>query len=384
MKDSLTSAELVQITGSAKRLPKSVSGLKPTNPAFKVVNSAPITAAATRLSETVASPDHSQKAPMALCLTGALISMVQNPSSLFPAHMAPATFRKQSPNSSASCVSILEPAALQEQRLLKQVIEPYIRNATMIISLIAVILFVGLVGVALLGGRLGRLLPEEQLSAESKDAVKLAMGLIATMTAVLLGLLISSAKGTFDTAQSEVMQMAAKVALLDRVLALYGPEAAEARRALRDAVADAARRAWPANGSAPVRLDPNEQMGDAVYVAIHRLTPHDDAQRTLKTQAATLMVQLGELRSLLQAQSIPAVSKPLLIALVSWLVVIFFGFSLVAPANATSTLALVAGAFSVAGAVFLILELDHPFAGVIRIPSEPMTNTLNHLAKETS
>ena len=310
--------------------------------------------------------------------------MVQNPSSLFPAHMAPATFRKQSPNSSASCVSILEPAALQEQRLLKQVIEPYIRNATMIISLIAVILFVGLVGVALLGGRLGRLLPEEQLSAESKDAVKLAMGLIATMTAVLLGLLISSAKGTFDTAQSEVMQMAAKVALLDRVLALYGPEAAEARRALRDAVADAARRAWPANGSAPVRLDPNEQMGDAVYVAIHRLTPHDDAQRTLKTQAATLMVQLGELRSLLQAQSIPAVSKPLLIALVSWLVVIFFGFSLVAPANATSTLALVAGAFSVACAVFLILELDHPFAGVIRIPSEPMTNTLNHLAKETS
>ena len=384
MKDSLTSAELVQITGSAKRLPKSVSGLKPTNPAFKVVNSAPITAAATRLSETVASPDHSQKAPMALCLTGALISMAQNPNSLFPAHMAPATFRKQSPNSSASCVSILEPAALQEQRLLKQVIEPYIRNATMIISLVAVILFVGLVGVALLGGRLGRLLPEEQLSAESKDAVKLAMGLIATMTAVLLGLLISSAKGTFDTAQSEVMQMAAKDALLDRVLALYGPEAAEARRALRDAVADAARRAWPANGSAPVRLDPNEQMGDAVYVAIHRLTPHDDAQRTLKTQAATLMVQLGELRSLLQAQSIPAVSKPLLIALVSWLVVIFFGFSLVAPANATSTLALVAGAFSVACAVFLILELDHPFAGVIRIPSEPMTNTLNHLAKETS
>src|SRR5439155_585370 len=152
----------------------------------------------------------------------------------------------------------------------------------MIISLIAVILFVGLVGVALLGGRLGRLLPEEQLSAESKDAVKLAMGLIATMTAVLLGLLITSAKGTYDTAEGEVMQMAAKVAL------------------------------------------------------------------------------------------------------VSWLVVIFLGFSLVVPANATSTLALVAGAFSVACAMFLILELDHPFAGVLRIPSDPMINTLNHLAKEAT
>jgi hypothetical protein len=67
--------------------------------------------------------------------------------------------------------------------------------------------------------------------------------------------------------------------------------------------------------------------------------------------------------------------------LVSWLVVIFFGFSLLAPANAMSTLALVAGAFSVACAVFIILELNYPFAGVIRIPSEPMTNVLNHLAK---
>src|SRR5437773_6000210 len=254
----------------------------------------------------------------------------------------------------------------------------------MIITVIAAILFMALVGISLLGGRLARLLPEEQLSADSKDAVKLAMGLVATMTAVLLGLLITSAKSTYDTAQSEVMQMAAKISLLDRVLALYGPEAADARHALRDATADGIRRAWPTKPSGRVQLDPNEQFGDAVYAAIHRLAPHDDGQRALKTQAATLMVQLGELRSLLQAQSVPSVSKPLLIALVSWLVVIFLGFSLVVPANATSTLALVAGAFSVACAMFLILELDHPFAGVLRIPSDPMINTLNHLAKEAT
>ena len=71
-----------------------------------------------------------------------------------------------------------------------------------------------------------RYLPQDHLSAESKDAVKLAMGLVATMTALLLGLLISSAKGTYDTVRSEVSQMAAKVAFLDRVLAAYGPEAA--------------------------------------------------------------------------------------------------------------------------------------------------------------
>jgi hypothetical protein len=254
----------------------------------------------------------------------------------------------------------------------------------MIIALIAAVLFVGLVGVTLLGGRLRRVLPAEQLSAESKDAVKLALGLVATMTAILLGLLVSSAKGAFDTTRTEVMQMAAKVALLDRVLKLYGPDAMEARRALRDAIADGVRRTWPAERSGPVRLDPNEQMGDALYAAIHGLSPHDDTQRGLKTQAVTLMVQLAEFRALLQAQAVSAVAKPLLIALVLWLVVIFFGFSLLAPANATSTLALIAGAFSVACAVFIILELDHPFAGIIRIPSDPMINTLTYLAKETT
>jgi Protein of unknown function (DUF4239) len=252
----------------------------------------------------------------------------------------------------------------------------------MIIIVISVILFLVLVAVSLLGGRLARLLPEEQLSADSKDAVKLAMGLVATMTAVLLGLLITSAKSTYDTAENEVMQMAAKVALLDRVLKFYGPEAADARHALRDATAEGVRRTWPSKPGSRVRLDPDEQMGDAVYIAIHGLVPRDETQRALKAQATTLMVQLGELRSLLRAQSVPSVSKALLIALVSWLVVIFFGFSLIVPANATSTLALVAGAFSVACAMFLILELDHPFAGVLRIPSDPMVNTLDHLAKE--
>jgi Protein of unknown function (DUF4239) len=249
----------------------------------------------------------------------------------------------------------------------------------MIISIIGLILFVGLVGVTLLGGYLRRIVPAEHLSGDSKDVVKLALGLVGTMTAILLGLLISSAKDSFDTTRSEVTQMAAKVTLLDRVLNLYGAEAMDARRALRDTIADGVRRMWPAERSGPVRVDPNQQMGDALYVAVQRLSPQNDAQRDLKTQATNLMVQLAELRALLQAQAIPSLSKPLLMALVSWLVVIFLGFSLLAPANPTSTLALVAGAFSVACAVFMILELNYPFAGAIRIPSEPMTNALNQL-----
>jgi hypothetical protein len=170
-------------------------------------------------------------------------------------------------------------------------------------AITAAILFVCLAGVALLGRRVRRYLPEEHLSGDSKDAVKLAMGLVATMTALLLGLLVSSAKGTYDTMRSEVMQMTAKVVFLDRVLGLYGPEAADARGELREAVADAVRRIWPEERSGP-QLAPNEQMGETFYVTVQRLSPHDDTQRVLKTQAATLMVEIAQLRSLLQAQSV--------------------------------------------------------------------------------
>jgi hypothetical protein len=249
------------------------------------------------------------------------------------------------------------------------------------VILIAAILFACLGGSALLGRYIHGYLPEDHLSADSRDAVKLAMGLVATMTALVLGLLVSSAKDSYDTKRSEVIQMAAKVAFLDRVLALYGPEAAKTRDDLRVAVNDAVGRIWSTDRRGPARLAASHQAGDALYLALQRLSPRDDAQRTLKTQVQSLVVDLGQLRSLLIAQSIPSISEPMLIILVSWLVVIFFGFSVIAPPNATTMLASVASAFSVACAIFLILELDQPFNGLIHIPSEPITNVLSHLGK---
>jgi len=247
------------------------------------------------------------------------------------------------------------------------------------IILITVVLFAGLVGAALLGRRVHRYIPEEHLSSDSRDAVKLAMGLVATMTALVLGLLVSSAKGAYDTKRSEVIEMAAKIALLNRVLVLYGSEADQARGELRESVADAMQRIWPAEGNNPEQFEPKAGFG--VYGAIQGLSPLDDTQRALKTHAVTLMVDLGTLRSMLVAQSIPSISKPMLIILVSWLVIIFVGFSIIAPPNATTMLALVTSAFSVACAIFLILELDQPFGGLIRIPSDPIANVLKYLAK---
>jgi hypothetical protein len=248
-------------------------------------------------------------------------------------------------------------------------------------TLTAVIVFGCLIGAVLLGRILRRLLPEDHLTVDSRDTIKLAMGLVATMAALVLGLLVSSAKGSYDTERSEVIQMAAKVAFLDRVLAIYGPEASEARIRFHEAVKDAVQQIWPGEARLPGRLAPNMQAGNVVYGAIQDLSPHDDPQRKLKEQATTVATDLAQIRSLLVAQAVASISKPMLIILVSWLVVIFLGFSVLAPPNATVMFALIVSGVAVSGAIFLILELDQPFGGIIRISSEPMLNALNQIAK---
>jgi hypothetical protein len=225
----------------------------------------------------------------------------------------------------------------------------------------------------LLGQWLHPRLPADHLSADSKDAVKLAIGLVATMSALLLGLLAFSAKGTYDTRRTEIIEMAAKIALLDHVLTAYGPDAAEARAQLREAIAaELGRGAWSDEADARTQMVSLSQANYRAYAAILGLSPRDDAQRDLKARATTLAMDLGQLRMLLLAQTVPSIPKPLLVAVICWLVVIFLSFGLLTPANATTTLALLAAAASVASAVFLIMELDQPLGGMIRIPSEPM------------
>jgi hypothetical protein len=248
-------------------------------------------------------------------------------------------------------------------------------------TLTALIVFGCLVAAVLLGRLIRRLLPQEHLSADSRDVIKLAIGLVATMSALVLGLLVSSAKGSYDTERSEVIQMAAKVAFIDRVLAVYGPEAAEARARFHDAVAEAVQQMWPEEARRPAQLAPNAQAGNIVYGVIQSLSPRDDAQRKLKEQAISVGIDIGQLRSLLVAQSVPSISTPMLIILVLWLATIFLGFSTLTPPNLTVILALIISAVAVSGAIFLILELDQPFGGIIRISSEPMVNALSQFAK---
>lgn len=248
-------------------------------------------------------------------------------------------------------------------------------------TLTALIVFGCLVGAVVFGLALRRRLPENHLTTDSRDVVKLAIGLVATMSALVLGLLVSSAKGSYDTERSEVIQMAAKVAFLDRVLAIYGPDAAETRTRFHEAVEEAVVAMWPWEASRSTHVAPSAKAGNAVYAAVQDLSPHDDTQRKLKDEATSVAIDLGQLRSLLIAQSVPSISTPMLIILVSWLVVIFVGFSLLAPPNSTVIFALMVSALAVSGAIFLILELDEPFSGLVRISSEPMLNALHQLAQ---
>jgi hypothetical protein len=224
-------------------------------------------------------------------------------------------------------------------------------------------------------------LPKHHLSAETKDVVKLAMGLVATMAALVLGLLVASAKGSYDTQKAEVVQMAAKVAFLDRTLAHYGPEAAEARAMLRRALEVAITRIWPENKHQEAPSAPTAAGGEVLFDMLQKLAPQTDAQRALKAQALAQASDIGQMRWLLFEQGGSSISAPLLVIVVFWLAILFFSFGLFGPANSTAVAALMVAALSVSGAIFLVLELDQPFSGLIRISSQPMLTALSQLGR---
>jgi hypothetical protein len=232
-----------------------------------------------------------------------------------------------------------------------------------------------------IGMRLRRFLPEHHLSPDSRDTVKLTMGLVATISAVLLGLLVSSAKTSYEDTHAEVAQLAAKFHLLDRVLEIYGSQAVGVRGELHALIESSTRRMWPDEADAPTPATPRKLLSGAYYVALLKLEARDETEHALKAQAVNLIFDIAQLRSLMWTESKPSFSKPMLIVVVLWLVTIFFGFSLIAPPNVTANIALIASAVCAAGAIFLILELNQPFGGLMRISSEPMRNVLRECGK---
>ncbi|MGE5105765.1 MAG: hypothetical protein ACM3NZ_13530 [Betaproteobacteria bacterium] len=248
---------------------------------------------------------------------------------------------------------------------------------------IAVVVFACVFAGALLGMGLRKRLPADHLSDSAKDVIRLAMGLVATMTALVLGLVIAAAKSSYDTQDDAVRHSAAKVLLLDRMLANYGPEAQGARAFLKELVANRVAAIWPEDGVSRSRLDTPEVAfaTRTIETSILQLAPQNDPQRWLQSQALRIGGEISETRWLVLAQARSAIPVPFLVVVVFWLTVLFASFGLFAPRNGTVVAVLFVCALSVGAAMFLILEMDGPFEGLIRVSGAPMRYALANLGR---
>ena len=238
-----------------------------------------------------------------------------------------------------------------------------------------VIIFVG----AVVGMLLRKVLPVHHLREDSRDVIKLATGLVGTMSALVLGLLVASAKGYYDAQTTELTQLSANIAFLDRGLARYGPETKEAREALRDAAERILNQLWSENSVQASRLDPTSVSAGALVDQIEALTPKDDSQRFIRSQALNMAITIGQTRWLMYEQGALSISKPLLVIMIFWLTVTFVIWGLLSPPNPTIVVTMLVSALSVSGAILLLLEMYSPYEGLIRVSDAPLRAALAHL-----
>lgn len=243
------------------------------------------------------------------------------------------------------------------------------------------ITFASISGGALLGMFLRSRLAEHHLDTDTKDVVRLGTGLIGTIAALVLGLLIASAKNFYDTQSTQIKQMTVNIVLLDHLLAQYGSETKVARFLLRGGVVILADRMWRENSSDFAKSTTFEASAvtEAFYVKLQELSPTNDSQRSLQARALQISTDIAETRLLLFAQTGNSIPMPFLVVLIFWLTIIFASFSLFAKPNAIVVGSLFIFALSAAGAIYLILELGLPFAGLMQISSVPLRSALTPL-----
>ena len=235
-----------------------------------------------------------------------------------------------------------------------------------------------LFGSALIGMAIRRAMPERYKDEHTSNIVKTAMGLIGTVSALVLGLVIATAKSSYDDRAGQTRQLTAKAIQLDALLSAYGPDAQKARILLRQANNELVQRIWQgeAVGKSAFQV---AAPSIALLNEIEFLKPANDLQRSLQSRAAQTYADLMQERLLLFARSGTSVPTPFLVVLIFWLAVIFASFTILSQANAFGVAAIAVAAISLSGAIFLILELDYPFTGLLQIPRELLSNALPNL-----
>jgi hypothetical protein len=238
------------------------------------------------------------------------------------------------------------------------------------------LIFVLIIGGIVLGIALRWALPKHHLSKDSQEVIRLGVGLVATIAALVLGLLIAAAKSSFDTQSGQVKQITADLILIDNLLALYGPQALPIRQEMRGAIGPVVDRIWQEKKSNDTGPFASSAAADKVYLDIEGLTPKTDAQRSIQSRAVQASTDFAQTRLLLFVESGNLIPVPFLAILVFWLVIIFASFSLFSELNPTAFAFLALFALSASCALFLILELSQPFSGLMAISSAPLHEAL--------
>ena len=248
---------------------------------------------------------------------------------------------------------------------------------------IASVMFGCVLGSFLATMLIARRLPEHHLSTESREAIKLGLAVISTLTALVLGLLVAAAKGTTDALNGTVKELAVQCASVDRVLALYGPETREVRAEFRTFTQAVLHQVWPQEAAVHVEFSGGESkyQAEAFLRALAALEPGTDSQRMLKSRAQEMSLVLSQLRQRLIVNSQRSIPLALLVGLGFWQAALFAGFALLVPRNATTIAVLVVCMLSVSGCVFLVLELDRPFEGLISVSDAPLRSVIAHMGE---
>ena len=181
---------------------------------------------------------------------------------------------------------------------------------------LSLLILTSVFGGSMLGMVLRSILPRHHGDGESRDLVKTGIGFVGTMAALLLGLLVASTKASYDSQKNELTDMSAKIAYLDRALAIYGPDTRDAREKIRQGTAEILSSVWPDDTGATTKIVPPSAQGQDIYNALHALTPKSDAQKAVKDQAIAAATEIGKMRWHLFEQSTTSISIPLLVIVV--------------------------------------------------------------------
>jgi hypothetical protein len=243
------------------------------------------------------------------------------------------------------------------------------------------IVFASIFGSGLVGMAVRRAIPADYLGPGEKEVARLVTGLMTTMAAIVLGMLVSSAKASYDARTNEVAEISSEVVTIDRMLSKYGAETAEVRAQFRLLVEASLNRIWPPQAPVQAELKPRDE-GEILVDELQVLAPKNDAQAQVKAQVLGMVVELRKTQwNLFLKSKQSALPIPLLLVVVSWLALIYLSFGLFTPPSPTILVTLVCGALAVSGAVLIILELYTPFRGVLRISSDPILEALSQMGR---